>query len=62
MGGLLLGRFDDGCGLEAGGNAAVAEREVGDGGENISQHREPAQAPGLVQVPYVTVIYSFQSV
>ena len=48
MGGLLLGRFDDGCGLEAGGNAAVAEREVGDGGENISQHVGTGSQPRLL--------------
>ena len=33
----LLGKGDDGCGLEAGGNSAVREGKVEDGGENISQ-------------------------
>ena len=33
----LLGKGDDDCGLKAGGNDAVAEGKVGDGGENISQ-------------------------
>ena len=33
----LLGKGDDGCGLEAGGNGAVAEGKVEDGGEDVSQ-------------------------
>ena len=37
MGGLFLGRGDDGCGLEAGGDSALDEGEVEDGGVNICQ-------------------------
>jgi hypothetical protein len=33
----LLGKGDDGCGLEAGGNCAMADGKVEDGCENISQ-------------------------
>ena len=33
----LLGKGEDGFGLKAGGNDAVAEGKVEDGGENISQ-------------------------
>ena len=33
----LLGKGDDDCGLKAGGNDAVAEGKVEDGGKNISQ-------------------------
>ena len=33
----VLGKGVDGCGLEAGGNSAVTEGKVEDGGENISQ-------------------------
>ena len=33
----LLGKGDNGCGLTAGGNSALAEEKVEDGDENINQ-------------------------